>query len=61
MKAAVVFANPCWLLMEGLTQSSMVLVKVYHTFKSAQDAAYDLKPEHIYYHTSEEGFKNETK
>jgi len=58
MKAAVVFASPCWLLMEGLTQSSMVLVKVFHEFKAAQNAAYALKPEHIYYHTSEEGFKN---
>jgi len=58
MKAAVVFANPCWLVMEGLTQSTMELVGVFHEFKGAQNAAYELKPEHIYYHTSEEGFKD---
>jgi len=58
MKAAVVFKGHCWLLMEGLTQSTMELVKVYHSFRAAQNAAHELKPEHIYYHTSEEGFKN---
>ncbi len=58
MKAAVVFASPCWLVMEGLTQSTMVLVKVYHSVFDAVDAAHALKPEHIYYHTSEESFKD---
>jgi hypothetical protein len=58
MKAAVVFTGTVWLLMEGLTQSTMELAKVYHSFKGAQGGAYDLNPEHIYYHTSEESFKN---
>jgi hypothetical protein len=57
MKAAVVFTGKAWILMEGLTQSTMELVKIFHEFKSAQDAAFDLEPEHIYYHTSEDSFK----
>jgi hypothetical protein len=47
--------------MEGLTQSTMELVKVFHNFDTAQDAAYDLEPEHLYYHTSEESFQNAEK
>jgi hypothetical protein len=47
--------------MEGLKQSSMELVKVYHSVGKAVNAAHDLKPEHIFYHTSEESFKDAIK
>ena len=59
MKVAVVFAGHCWLVLEGLTQSTMELVRVCHSFESAQNVAYNLEPEKVYYHTSEESFKNE--